>query len=173
MVGSVMITSAEKHHECSNEHTRGSGKDFQKERICMEKLFSPRFALLRKRGYRVALVGMVLAMVLAFGAFSHHSTAHASLASSQLAFLDYRGTVYSIKISGPNQNGVSTSVCWSTPGFETVTSNWWWASTTYVTLYSDSGCTRRIGSNNSLWFNSDNAHYRCLEDVSPYSDWDC
>ncbi len=93
--------------------------------------------------------------------------------SSQLIFLDQTPgyQVYSIDIAGPDQDGNWTDVCWPTPDPETVISNMWWESTTYVTLYTDSNCQNYYGG--GLYFNSDGASYRCLQDVDPYLDWDC
>ncbi len=99
------------------------------------------------------------------------SGAGSNVPSSQLVFKDYRGDVYSISISGPDQNGNSTTYdCLQTPDFETALYNWWWSSTTYVYIYSDSSCQNYLGY---LYFNSDGATYRCLEDTPPYPDYDC
>src|SRR4051794_19161483 len=72
--------------------------------------------------------------------FAVAAPAHASLPVSQLKFLDYRGDVYSIYVHGKNVNGADQAGCFSTPNQTTIVSNWWWASTTYVTLYLHAGC---------------------------------
>jgi hypothetical protein len=120
----------------------------------------------RKLG-RIAAVTM-----LAFGvSFMGQSAAHASVPSSQLEFWDLRGDVYSIFIHGPNQVPVPTVYCLKTPNKVTILQNWWWSSTTYVDLYKGSDCT--TGHIGYVYFNSDGASWRCLEDTPPYRDYDC
>jgi hypothetical protein len=112
-------------------------------------------------------------MDIASGAIIRPQVAHANVNSSQLVFDDGAQDVNSIKIRGPNQTGtVVTYTCLKTPNLNTTLNDWWWATTTYVYTYSDSNCSNSI-SPGTLWFSSDNAPYRCLNDTYPYNDWDC
>ena len=125
---------------------------------------------LRARGIFVSLVA---ALTVAATGLLGLAPAFASVPSSQLVFYDNRGDVNSIYISGPNQNGIQTGVCWATPGHTTTTYNWWWANRTYVTTFNSSNCTGGHPTP-TLWISPDGGtQYRCLIDTSPYSDWDC
>jgi hypothetical protein len=95
----------------------------------------------------------------------------------QLRFLDYQARVYSITITGVNQDGVGAQDrCVYTPSFQTDVSNWWWVGRTYVDLYTGARCGgSHIGQ---LWFDAAtawNGHdWRCLSDHRPdFPDYDC
>jgi len=99
----------------------------------MEKKFISGFAILHKRGYRVALGGLLLAIALTFAVFSHLPAAHAGTNGQHITIRAADNSAY---ISGPNQNGDTTSEC--------VTNNqsdWWWEGTVTVSIFSSSDCS--------------------------------
>jgi hypothetical protein len=94
-------------------------------------------------------------------------------ATQQLVFYDNIGTVYSIYVVGPNQNGTMVGTCVSTPGPKTVKAGWWWATRTYVYTYYTGNCTGSHATG-QLWIDPDGrTPYRCLIDTPPYTDWSC
>jgi hypothetical protein len=93
--------------------------------------------------------------------------------AQQLVFFDNVGTVNSILVNGPNQDGVTVKACVQTPGHTTVKANWWWAARTTVLTYAATNCTG-YHPTVTLWIDPDGATpYRCLADTPPYSDWSC
>jgi hypothetical protein len=97
--------------------------------------------------------------------------AQAGVPASHLEFLDLRGTINSVYISGPDQNGVQRGECLRTPGRTTISSSWW-GNRTNVYTYFGTGCGGAF--QNLLWIAPDGGSaYRCLEDVSPFRDYNC
>jgi hypothetical protein len=95
--------------------------------------------------------------------------------SQQLAFFDDTAgaLVHSIFVQGPNQNGIASTVCVTTPTHTTIQSNWWWSARSYVYTYYSNNCTGQQVTPR-LWIDIDgHTPYRCLSDVPPYSDWSC
>jgi hypothetical protein len=117
--------------------------------------------------------------------------------AQQLSFYDGPGSVYSIYVSGPmlvcdaspncsaGYNVADESVCLQTPDHWNELGGTWWASAktygvTYVRAYYSSNCTGKIVSYtaNPMWISPDgqnagSGNWRCLEDTSPWEDWDC
>jgi hypothetical protein len=156
----------------------------------MKKLFAPCFALLHHRGTRLILLGVLLVATLVVTGAVSPSRAHAASRTplycidpcrqaSQLIFIDFIGNTYSIRITGPNQyqddGSTTTYNCLPTPGRKTTLANWWWATRTNVTKFSSPNCSpgTEVGT---LFFDSDNAFYRCLENNRdsnpPFVDFD-
>ncbi|MFC0597805.1 hypothetical protein [Streptomyces palmae] len=100
----------------------------------------------------VAALGMAVAGVaLAAG------PAAAGSNGNQIRFYDNDGTVYSVWVSGYNQNGQWVSNCFGTPHSTTNLDGWWWSGYVHIDAYHNSSCSGSwpdAGSNN-VWINPD------------------
>jgi hypothetical protein len=97
--------------------------------------------------------------------------AHASVPASHLRFIDDWGSIYSVVIQGPNQNGVYTTECMNTPHKQTDSGSMW-GRRTYVKTYFNGNCQGAYQQ--ILYIDPDGGSaYRCLSDVYPYRDWNC
>ncbi|OLZ64968.1 hypothetical protein AV521_34005 [Streptomyces sp. IMTB 2501] len=67
-------------------------------------------------------------------------TSSAGTNGQQIHFRDQRGDVYSVSLSGTNQNGESVSHCFDTPGPDNYLSGWWWKDDLTITWYPSAGC---------------------------------
>lgn len=119
----------------------------------------------------------VVATVVSIAGFTAMSATAASASVSptaQLVFDDYLAKVNSIQIIGTNQNGVKEYACWTTPLTVNLIPNWWWSGDTVVWPYTSSNCSEgtQLGSSPlTLTDSLTDPPYHCLEDVSPFSDW--
>jgi len=88
--------------------------------------------------------------------------------TAQLVFDDYLATVNSIYIIDNN-----TVVCFTTPLTVNVIPNWYWDNNTFVWPFTSNNCTtgRLGGEPLNLTDSPTSPPYHCLEDVSPFLDW--
>lgn len=118
----------------------------------------------------------------ASGSLTQLSHLHSSIPSNgqQLRFIDKRGGVKSIQITGTNQDNIRAARCVDTSGSnkgaKTDVNNWWWVGRTDVTLWASPGCNANyIGK---VFFDAGSApahwtDWRCVEDVDPFNEYDC
>ena len=128
--------------------------------------------------WRKALMMLVAALMLAVGgvATDKATVAHADLAASQISFIDNYGYIYFVCIYGYNQYDSYVGNCFSTPGYQTYLSSWWWAdaSTVDVELYD-----RYWNHQGTEWTQPDPDYWSggwtgwwCYQDDTQYG-WDC
>ncbi|MEU8620199.1 hypothetical protein [Streptomyces sp. NPDC048623] len=86
-----------------------------------------------------AAIGGALATATALTALTA-APAFAGTNGQQIAFNDRQGTVYSVQISGQNQNGDWTVHCFNTPSTNNYLSGWWWKGTTHIVANTDGNC---------------------------------
>jgi len=150
-----------------------------------------------KHRYRIALMGVLLMVVLAFGAFSFTPAAHAATSmqtsssvhaaaavpdtgyASEVGAISY---AWSVLILGYNQYGNLAETCLNitnTPPHGNVKYNWWWAGPLWVAYYHSSSanhspynCPSNASINTSCWYYSCYtvpAYYGAVYWVSDYT----
>ncbi|MFF7756067.1 hypothetical protein ACFZCP_44365 [Streptomyces sp. NPDC007971] len=89
-------------------------------------------------------------------------TSFASTNGQEFLFHDRIGSVYSIRLTGVNQNGDYVSGCFQTPNTDNYISNWWWKGQVRVETWYTSNCT------GNYVVNSDSVY---VDPVNPNGDW--
>jgi hypothetical protein len=111
------------------------------------------------------------APMAASAAAQHRQGAHRAQVAdpeAQLVFDDYLATVNSIEVS---DNGFNS--CWATPLTVNLLPDWYWDGGTTVWPFTSSNCSSgKLGTQPLNVTDSPmNPPYHCLEDVSPFLDW--
>ncbi|MEX0167760.1 hypothetical protein [Streptomyces sp. LMG1-1-1.1] len=86
----------------------------------------------------------VAAAAAALGGLAVMSGASPAAAGSngqQIKFHDSRGTIYSVRIKGNNQNGQYVEACFNTNYTDNYLSGWWWKGPVNITGYTAGECT--------------------------------
>ncbi|GAA2024017.1 hypothetical protein GCM10009839_22190 [Catenulispora yoronensis] len=61
--------------------------------------------------------------------------------AKQIDFFDNQHRTNSMYVQGTNQDGNGAAHCVSTPGYETVDSNWWWKDQVHVSFFQSGDCS--------------------------------
>ncbi|MGA5069066.1 hypothetical protein ACPB9E_35745 [Streptomyces exfoliatus] len=77
----------------------------------------------------------------ALGVLGGAHPAAAGTNGQQIVFHDSRGTVWSVRIKGTNQDGQYAEQCFNTNHTDTCLSGWWWKGRINVTGYTAGECT--------------------------------
>lgn len=114
----------------------------------MQRSFSLLRTHSRKFGFRSVLLALFLAMGLIFGVFSFTPEAHAASvshaqtvvpnATNGVQLLLQTTRAYSVLVEGPNQGNNVVAHCFPTPGIYTLTTGWYWKSTSKSAVYTSS-----------------------------------
>jgi hypothetical protein len=136
----------------------------------METQMKLRMRALTALAAAAAIVGFA-PMAASAAAHQHSQGAHRTQVAqpeAQLVFDDYLATVNSIDIIDNN-----TVACFTTPLTVNVIPNWYWDNNTFVWPFTSGNCTtgRLGGEPLNLTDSPTNPPYHCLEDVSPFLDW--
>ena len=123
------------------------------ERTRMEKLFSSSLACLPWRAYHVAVLGVLLAVMLACSAFSFTPAAQATSVapagpkgSKQLAIVYLeRSHPLSVLIAGANQYGMPVHQCFNTPTSVNYDRGQWWRGPARLSFFRNKMCTNFSG----------------------------
>ncbi|MDI2128209.1 hypothetical protein [Yinghuangia seranimata] len=92
------------------------------------------------------------AAALAFGGVvGANGQAYAGGNGQQVQFLDVNANVYSVYISGTNQNGQRATACFNTPQYDTVLWNYWWKGSVSYIGFAGSNCTGASRGSSSDW----------------------
>lgn len=85
----------------------------------------------------------------------------------QLLFQDHQGKVYSVLVSGQDQNGNRVSHCFQTSQYNNYLSGWWWKGWIYYEAYVGSHCQGdQVAASNGMLMWTVN-----VPENQPGSDW--